>query len=168
VIAARIVYAWVHGEGLIRTALRYIRPLPAELVLHSDAGVKAFPWVTVYLVLLNTVIFFTIPEKPALRWVFPPVGDYSLPHMLGSLAEPGRDRPHPFDRRHLPSAAHTISAPPRIEGTQCETSQRIGTAAAAMQADRAGPATCGKRTDSSAKRPRAAREIIKAIRTAAN
>jgi hypothetical protein len=43
VIAARIVYAWVHGEGLIRTALRYIRPLPAELVLHSDAGVKAFP-----------------------------------------------------------------------------------------------------------------------------
>lgn len=84
VIAARIVYAWVHGEGLVRPALRYIRPLPDELVLNSDADVKAFPWVTVYLVLLNTVIFFTIPEKPALRWVFPPVGDYSFLHMLGS------------------------------------------------------------------------------------
>jgi membrane associated rhomboid family serine protease len=84
VIAARIVYAWVNGAGLIRTALHCIRPLPAELVLNSDATVKAFPWVTVYLILLNTVIFFAIPEKPALRWVFPPVGDYSLLHMLGS------------------------------------------------------------------------------------
>jgi hypothetical protein len=43
VIAARIVYAWVHGEGLVRTALRCIRPLPAELVLSLGRRRQGLP-----------------------------------------------------------------------------------------------------------------------------
>ena len=86
VIVARIVYAWVSGEGWLRTAFRHIRPVPYGFsVLGTDAGVKSFPWVTVYLILINSVLFFALPERIVERWVFPPHGDHSNLHMCASM-----------------------------------------------------------------------------------
>jgi membrane associated rhomboid family serine protease len=86
IIVARIVHAWVNGEGWIRTAFRHIRPMPHGFsVLGTDAGVKSFPWVTVYLILINTVLFFALPERIVDRWVFPPHGDHSNLHLCASM-----------------------------------------------------------------------------------
>lgn len=73
------------GESFLRGILRYIKPVPSGIIYDTDLDKNGFPWLTSSLVLLNSIIFFTVSERLLKAGIFPPIGDPSTFHVIISV-----------------------------------------------------------------------------------
>jgi membrane associated rhomboid family serine protease len=71
-----LVYEWSKRDGSFTGVfLKYLRPVPGGFIYGSDLRNHGLPWVTMALVALNALFFFTLPERLVLRLICFPVVD---------------------------------------------------------------------------------------------
>ena len=58
--------------------LRYITLMPGGTVYGADLAKTAVPLVTISLIVINTLLFFALPEEITVEYIFYPIGDPSL------------------------------------------------------------------------------------------
>jgi len=85
IIIIKIIYDWTRGEPLIAGLLRHLRPIPSGIIYDTDLKTNNIPWVTSTLVILNTFLFFLLPEEIVDLGLFPPPGDPSMLHIIVSV-----------------------------------------------------------------------------------
>ena len=78
-ILFRMIWEWTQEDKSITHILsRYLRPLPPGAIYNNDLKQKVFPFVTVGLIVLNTLIYLFILDSLKDRYCFLPIGDASV------------------------------------------------------------------------------------------
>ena len=68
----KTIFAWINGDSFFRTLLTCLKPLPAGLPIGSDLKNKVWPYMTILLIVVNTLLFFIVSEDLKNLMVFPP------------------------------------------------------------------------------------------------
>jgi len=75
-ILFQVFHGWsVKEDTLTEGILRYIRPLPPGVIFGTDLKRYSFPWVTTFLVVTNTIIFYSFSNDIVDELVFFPRGN---------------------------------------------------------------------------------------------
>jgi hypothetical protein len=86
ILILRLANDWiVKDKSLLQALWDNTRPVPPGLAYGTDLKKYAFPWVTVTLVIVNSFLFFTLPERMVKAAVFLPYGDPSLVQIISSF-----------------------------------------------------------------------------------
>ena len=81
-----VIVDWAKGDGALTSYfLKNLRLIPDDFAFGSDLKRDAFPWVTTALIIINTLIFFTIPEQITDSFTFLPHGDSTTVQDLFSI-----------------------------------------------------------------------------------
>lgn len=65
--------------------LKYLENLPASIVFKTQHKKIKLPWITLILIICNTIIYYFVPEDVSRRFVFTPYRYWSLPGVLISV-----------------------------------------------------------------------------------
>ena len=92
VVIIRICFDWAaKNESFVINLFRFLRPLkylenlPSGIVFKADHKKIKLPWVTLILIIFNTVIYFSVSEDVARGYVFTPYDYPLLPDILISV-----------------------------------------------------------------------------------
>ena len=91
-IIIKIVFDWASkNESFVICQFRYLSPLkylenlPAAIIFKTERQKIRIPWITLFLIICNTVIFYAVSEDAARGYVFTPYLYWSLPRVLLSV-----------------------------------------------------------------------------------
>lgn len=86
IIVYLIYYEWLYnGKSLTRGFFKYIKPMPSGVIYGSDIEEKGFPYVTLILIIINTTLFFILPDKVVDQFVFFPHGEPNIAQIILSI-----------------------------------------------------------------------------------